>query len=162
MNKQFFGEATDKEQLTCVQNRETKEMLNDPDAMLEYVQSSFWEQAKPASGFAKTGAFRPNDANRKCPWKDGPYSSIDPFTPETVAGKPGFRSISLLEHVCDPCIFQEKMRHLESTWSWWHPKWTAQASTRRGAPDNSQTVHLDVDDGNNAQLVEGVSNSALA
>ncbi len=41
MNKQFFGEATDKEQLTCVQNRETKEMLNDPDAMLEYVQSSF-------------------------------------------------------------------------------------------------------------------------
>ncbi len=65
----------------------------------------------------QTGAFRPNDANRKCPWKDGPYSSIDPFTPETVAGKPGFRSISLLEHVCDPCIFQEKMRHLESTWS---------------------------------------------
>ena len=41
------------------------------------------------------------------------YSSIDPFMLETAAGKPGFGSISLLEHVRDPCIFQEKMRHLE-------------------------------------------------
>ncbi len=53
MNKQFFGEATDKKQLTCVLNKETGEMLNDPDAVLEYVQSSFQEQAKPASGCAK-------------------------------------------------------------------------------------------------------------
>ncbi len=55
MNKQFFGEATDKKQLTCVLNKETGEMLNDPDAVLEYVQSSFQEQAKPASGCAKKG-----------------------------------------------------------------------------------------------------------
>ena len=48
MNKQFFGEATDKKQLTCVLNKETGEMLDDPDAVLEYVQSSFQEQAKPA------------------------------------------------------------------------------------------------------------------
>jgi len=114
MNKQFFGEATDKKQLTYVLNKETGEMLNDPDAMLEYVQSSFQEQAKPASGSAKTRAFRPNDENRKYPWKHGAYSSIDPFTLETAAGKPGFGSVSLLEHVRDPCIFQEKMRHLKN------------------------------------------------
>ena len=47
-------------------------------------------------------------------WKHGAYSSIDPFTLETAAGKPGFGSISLLEHVRDPCIFQEKMRHLKN------------------------------------------------
>jgi len=80
MNKQFFGEATDKKQLTYVLNKETGEMLNDPDAVLEYVQSSFQEQAKPASGSAKTRAFRPNDENRKYPWKHGAYSSIDLHT----------------------------------------------------------------------------------
>ena len=105
MNKQFFGEATDKKQLTCVLNKETGEMLNDPNAVLAYVQSSFQEQAKPASGCAKTKDFAPNDGNRKYPWKHGAYSSIDPFTLETSAGKPGFGSISLLEHVRDPCIF---------------------------------------------------------
>jgi len=89
-------------------------MLNDPDAVLKYVHSSFQEQAKPASGSAKTRAFKPNDGNRKYPWKHGAYSSIDPFTLETAAGKPGFGSISLLGHVRDPCIFQEKMRHLEN------------------------------------------------
>ena len=114
MNKQFFREATDKKQLTYVLNKETGEMLNDPDAVLEYMQSSFQEQAKPASRSAKTRAFRPSDENRKFPWKHGAYSSVDPFTLETAAGKPGFGSISLLEHVCDPCIFQEKMRHLEN------------------------------------------------
>ena len=41
LNKQFFGEATDRKQLMCVLNKETGEMLNDPDAVLEYVQSSF-------------------------------------------------------------------------------------------------------------------------
>ena len=30
MNKQFLGEATDKKQLTCVLNKETGKMLNDP------------------------------------------------------------------------------------------------------------------------------------
>ncbi len=114
MNKQFFGEATDKKQLTYVLNKETGEMLNDPDAVLEYMQSSFQEQAKPASRSAKTRAFRPSDENRKFPWKHGAYSSVDPFTLETAAGKPRFGRISLLEHVCDPCIFQEKMRHLEN------------------------------------------------
>ena len=99
MNKQFFGEATDKKQLTCVLNKETGEMLNDPDAVLEYVQSSFQEQARPASGCAKTKDFTTNDGNRKYPWKHGAYNSIDPFTLETAAGKPGFGSISLLEHV---------------------------------------------------------------
>ncbi len=39
-------------------------MLNDPEAVLEYVQS-FREQAKPASGSAKTGPFRPSDESRK-------------------------------------------------------------------------------------------------
>ncbi len=43
MNKQFFAEATDKKQLTCVLNKETGEILNDPDAVLEYVQSSIQE-----------------------------------------------------------------------------------------------------------------------
>ncbi len=114
MNKQFFGEATDKKQVTCVLNKETGEMLNDPDAVLEYVQSSFQEQAKPASGCAKTKDFAPNNGNGKYPWKHGVYSSIDPFTLETSPGKPGFGSISLLEHVRDPCIFQEKMRHLKN------------------------------------------------
>ena len=114
MNKQLFGEATDKKQLTCVLNKETVEMLNDPDAVLEYVHSSFQAQAKPASGAATTRAFRPNDGNRKYPWKHGAYSSIDPFTLETAAGKPGFVGTSLLEHVCDPCIFQEKMTHLKN------------------------------------------------
>ena len=114
MNKQFFGEATDKKQQTCVLDTETRRMLNDPDAVLEYVQSSFQEQAKPASGCAKTKDFTPNDGNRKYPWKHGAYSSIDPFTLETAAGKQEFGSISLLEHVQDPCIFQEKLRHLEN------------------------------------------------
>jgi len=117
LNKQFFGEASDKTQLTYVQNKETGQLLNDLDAVLEYVQSSSQEQAKPASGSAKTGAFRPNDENRKYPWKHGAYSSIDPFTLETLeraAGKPGFGSISLLEDVRDPCLFQEKMRHLKN------------------------------------------------
>jgi len=117
--------------------------------VLEYVQSSFQKQAKPASGSAKTGSFRPNDENRKYPWKDGAYSSIDPFTLETATGKPGFRNISLLEHVRDPCIFQEKMRHLKNGKAagpdaiGWHPKWTAQASTRRGAPAGAclQAIH---------------------
>ncbi len=113
MNKQFFGEATDKKRLTCVLNKETGEILNDPGGVLEYVQSSFQEQAKPASGCAKTN-FTPNNGNRKCPWKHGAYSSIDPFTLETYTGKPGFGSISLLENVQDPCIFQEKMRHLKN------------------------------------------------
>ena len=67
MNMQFFGEATDKKQLRCVLNKETGEILNDPDAVLEYVQSSFQEQAKPASGCAKTKDFTPNDGNRKYP-----------------------------------------------------------------------------------------------
>ena len=67
MNKQFFGEATYKKQLTCVLNKETGEMMNDPDAVLEYVQSSFQEQAKPASGCAKTKDFRPYNENRKTP-----------------------------------------------------------------------------------------------
>ena len=40
MTKQFFGEATDKKQLT----KETGEMLKDRDALLEYIQSSFQEQ----------------------------------------------------------------------------------------------------------------------
>jgi hypothetical protein len=162
MNKQFFAEATDKKQLTCVLNKETGEMLNDPDAVREYVQSSFQEQAKPASGSAKTKAFRPNDANRKYPWKHGAYSHIDPFTLETAAGKPGFGNISLLEHVRDPCIFQEKMRHLKNgkaTGPDGIPNELLKHS-RRGAPGNSQAVHLDVDDGNNAQGVEGGSNCA--
>ena len=51
-------------------------MLNHPDAVLEYMQSSFQEQAKPASGSTKTKEFRPNNENRKYPWKDGAYSSI--------------------------------------------------------------------------------------
>ena len=114
MNKQLFGEATDKKQLTCVLNTETGEMLNNPDAVLEYMQRSFQEQAKPASGRAKTKGFTPNNRNRKYPWKHGAYSSIDPFTLETSAGKPEFGSISLLKHVWDPCIFQEKMRHLKN------------------------------------------------
>ena len=63
-------------------------MLNDFDAVLEYVPSSFQEQAKPASGSIKTKDFRPNDENRKYPWKNGAYSSIDTFTLETAAGKP--------------------------------------------------------------------------
>jgi len=82
--------------------------------VLENVQSSFQRQAKPASGSAKTGSFRPNDKNLKYPWKDGAYSSIDPFTLETATGKPGFRNTSLLEHVRNPCIFQEKMRHVKN------------------------------------------------
>jgi hypothetical protein len=114
MHKQFFREASDKKQLTYVQNKETGQLLNDPNAVLEYVQSSFQEQAKPASGSAKTGSFRPKDENRKYPWKDGAYSSIDPSTLETATGRPGFRNISLLEHVRDPCIFQENMRHLQN------------------------------------------------
>ncbi len=114
MNKQFLGEATDKKQLTCILNKETGGMLNDPDAVLEYVHSNFQEQAKPASGAAKTRAFKPDVGNRKYPWEHGAYSSTDPFTLETAAGKPGFGSISLLEHVRDPCIFQEKMRHLKN------------------------------------------------
>ncbi len=114
MNKLFFGEATDQKQLTCIPNKETEEMLNDPNAVLEYVHSNFQEQAEPASGAAKTRAFKPNDGNRKCPWTHGAYSNIDPFTLETAAGKPGFRTISLLEHVRDPCIFQEKMRRLKN------------------------------------------------
>ena len=165
MNKQFFGEATDKKQLTCVLNKETGEMLNDPDAVREYVQSSFQEQAKPASGSAKTKAFRPNDANRKYPWKHGAYSHIDPFTLETAAGKPGFGNISLLEHVRDPCIFQEKMRHLKNgkaTGPDGIPNELLKHS-RRGAPGNSQAVHLDVDDWDNAQGMKyRVSNSAPA
>ena len=107
MNKQFFGEATDKKRLIHVLNKETGEMLNDPDAVLEYVQRSFQEQAKPASGCAKTKDFTPNNGNRKYPWQHGAYSRIDPFTRETFAGKQGFGSISLLRHVQDPCIFQE-------------------------------------------------------
>ncbi len=67
MNKQFFGEASDKKQLRYVQNKETGQSVNDPDAVLEYVQSSFQEQAKPASGFANTGSCWPNDENRKYP-----------------------------------------------------------------------------------------------
>ncbi len=47
--------SSDKKQLTCVQNKETGRLLNDPDAVLEYIQRSFQEQAKPASGSAKTG-----------------------------------------------------------------------------------------------------------
>ena len=86
MNKQFFGEASDKKQLTCVLNKDTGEMLNNPDAVLEYVQSSFQEQAKPASGCAKTKDFIPNNGNRKYPWRHGAYSSIDPFRLETAAG----------------------------------------------------------------------------
>ncbi len=94
MNKQFFGEATDKKRLPCVVNKETGKMLNDPDAVLEYMQSSFQEQAKPASGSTKTKDFRPNDENRKYPWEHGAYRSTDTFTLETAAGKPGFGSIS--------------------------------------------------------------------
>ncbi len=86
-------------------------MLNGPVAVLEYVHSSFKGQAKPASGAAKTSALRPNHGNRKYPWKHGAYSSSDPFTLAKAAGKPGLGSISLLEHVRDPCIFQEKMTH---------------------------------------------------
>ena len=41
MNKQLFGEATDKKKLTCVLIKETAEMLKYPDAVLEYMQSSF-------------------------------------------------------------------------------------------------------------------------
>ena len=67
MDKQVFGEATDKKQVTCVLNEEAGEMLNDPNAVLEDVQSSFQEQAKPASGCAKTKDFTPNDGNRKYP-----------------------------------------------------------------------------------------------
>ena len=77
MNKHFFGEATDRKQLTCVLNKETGQMLNHPDAVLEYVQSSFQEQAKSAAGSTKTKDFRPNDQKRKYPWKHGAYSSID-------------------------------------------------------------------------------------
>ncbi len=113
-NNQFFGEATDRTQLTCVLNLETGEMLNDPDAVLENMQSSFQEKAKPASGSTKTKDFRPNDENRKYPWKNGAYSSIDTFALETAAGKPGFANISLLEHVRNPCIFQDKMRRLKN------------------------------------------------
>ena len=93
MHKQFLGEATDKKQLTCVLNKQTGDMLIDPDVELKYVQSSFQEQAKPASGCAKTQDFRPNNENRKYPWKHGAYSSIDTFTPEATAEKPGFGRI---------------------------------------------------------------------
>ncbi len=67
MNKQFFGEATDKKQLKCVPNKETGEMLNDPNAVLEYVHSSFQEQAKPASGSAKAKEYRPTNKKKKVP-----------------------------------------------------------------------------------------------
>ncbi len=97
-------------------------MLNDPDAVFEYVHSSFQEQAEPASAAAKTRAFRSNAGNREYPWKHGAYSSIDPFTLETAAGKSVFGSIALLEHVHDPCIFQEKIKHLKCTWSQRHSK----------------------------------------
>ena len=72
-------------------------MLDDPDAVLEHMQSSVQEQAKPASGSAKTKDFKPTNENRKYPWKHGAYSSIDTCTLETAAGKPAFGSISLLE-----------------------------------------------------------------
>ena len=55
-DKQFFAEASDKKQLTYLQNKDTGQLLNDPDAMLKYMKSSFQEQAKPASGSAKTGS----------------------------------------------------------------------------------------------------------
>ena len=98
----------------CVLNKETGEMLNDPDAVLKYVQSSFQQQAKPASGSTKTKDFKSNNENRKYPWKKGAYSSTDTFTLETAAGEPGFGSITLLEHVRDPCIFRDKIRHLKN------------------------------------------------
>ena len=116
---------------------------------------SFQEQAKPALESANTRAFKPHDGNSKYPWKHGASSS--PFMLETAAGKPGFGSHSLLEHVRVSCICQEQMRHLqwESTWSQQRPEQFAQASCRRGAPGDSQAVHVDVDDRDNTN-VEGV------
>ncbi len=78
------------------------------------MRSSFQEEAKPASGSAKTKDFRPIDENIMYPWKHGAYKNTDTFTLETAAGKLGFGSISLLEHVRDLCIFQEMMRHLKN------------------------------------------------
>ena len=77
------------------------------------MRSSFQEEAKPASGSAKTKDFRPTDENIMYPWKHGAYKNTDTFKLETAAGKLGFGSISLLEHVRDLCIFQEMMRHLK-------------------------------------------------
>ena len=41
----------------------------------------------------------------------GANSSIDNFTLETAAGKPGFGSVSLFDHVHEACILQENTRH---------------------------------------------------
>ena len=82
LNKQLFGEATDKKQLTCVLSKETGEMLHDPDAVLEYVQRSFQEQAKPALVWPLQRQRTSNEI-RKCPWKYGAYSSIDTVRLET-------------------------------------------------------------------------------
>ncbi len=102
MNKQFFGETTGQKQLAYVPRQETGQMLNDPAEVLEYIQSSFQKQARPASGSAKTGASGPSDENKKYSWNHDAYSSIDPFTLEIAAGKPGLATISLFRHVCDP------------------------------------------------------------
>ena len=51
LNKHFFGEATDNKQLTHILHKETREMLDDPDAVLD---TSCHKPAKPASGSAKT------------------------------------------------------------------------------------------------------------
>ena len=57
MNRQLFGEATDKKQLTYVQNKETGEMLNDPDAVLEYIHSIF-QTSEASLRICKDGGFQ--------------------------------------------------------------------------------------------------------
>lgn len=118
--------------------------------MLEYLQSSCQEQAKPASGSAKPRAFRPKDEEGDYSREHGAYSSIDCFTVETAAGKPGFGSIILPEHTHDPCICQQKMRHVKNEKApdpTGIPTQIDQAFARRAAPGHSQAVYLDVDDG---------------
>ena len=87
-NKRSLKGNSNNVTLNAVLNKNTGQMLNDPNKITEYVHEAFQQQARPADGRTKTRKYLPEEAKRDYPWEAGAYSNIDPYTLETKAGQP--------------------------------------------------------------------------
>ena len=110
-NKRILKGDTNNVTLNTVLNKNTGQMLNDPDSITEYEHEAF-QQARPADGRNKTRKYLPEEAKRDYPWEAGAYSNIDPYTLETKVGQPEYGEFPLLDHMRDPSLYHQQASKL--------------------------------------------------
>ena len=98
--------------LNAVLNKNTSQMLNDPDKSTEYAHETFQQQARPAGERTKTRKYLPEEVKRDYPWEAGAYSNIDPYNLETKVGQPEYGHFSLLDHMRDPSLYHQQVNKL--------------------------------------------------